>query len=401
MAAKEFKYVIVGAGTTGGSAVEGIREVDKDGAIALIGMESHLPYNRPPLSKKLWWGKKKVESIFLHDEKYYADNNVSVILGTKVIGIGAAQKTITDNRGEQYRYQKLLLATGGRPRTLGIPGGDAAGICYYRYLDDFVRLWGEVKTAASATVIGGGFIGTELAAALQYNKLKVTMVFPGPRVCQRVFPESLARAVEKTYLDKGIDILSGDEAMSIEKAGGKFITHTRQGMKIESDMLVVGVGIDPCLDLALAADLAVDNGIVVDDHLASANPDIYAAGDNASFPYQALGKRTRVEHWDAAVTQGKLAGRNMAGADESYTHMPYFFSDLFDFGYEAVGEIDSSLQIVTDWKEENKTGVIYYLRDGVVRGAMMCNVWDKVPAASELIRQGKKAVAADLHAAIA
>lgn len=385
-----FKYIIVGAGLAGGCATDAIREYDKKGSILLIGNENHLPYDRPSLSKKLWFGKKKVEEIFLHDQKHYDDNGIEIRLGIRIIELDAKRKTVLDENRNSYRYEKLLLATGGLPRTLTVQGATIRDACYYRFLDDYLKIRSEAKEGKSAVVIGGGFIGSEIAAALNINQVKVTMIFPEPYLVQRVFPDNLGKAIQQHYIERGITILNEDQPASFIKCGGKFVTKTEEGKEVESDLLIIGVGITPIIDLAQQAGLKVSNGIEVNEYLQSSDPDIYAAGDNAFFPYQALGQNMRVEHWDNSVNQGKWAGRNMAGANEKFDYMPYFFSDLFEFGYEAVGEVDSRLETFADWQRENDTGVIYYLKEGKVRGAMMCDVWGKVDAARELIKKGEK-----------
>jgi NADPH-dependent 2,4-dienoyl-CoA reductase/sulfur reductase-like enzyme len=390
MADRTYPYIIIGGGLAGASAVEGIRERDTIGGILLIGSEKHLPYDRPPLSKKLWFGKKKVEDIFLHDQKFYDQQGVTLSTGVTVAAIEPKQKTVITTAGMRYQYNKLLIATGGVPRLLPVPGGDLEGICYYRYLDDYLRLRMELSEGKSAVVIGGGFIGSEMAAALVVNKVDVTMIFPDRHLVSRVFPEPLGRALLDRFIARGIKVLAGEKPGSFTRKGTRMATRTESGREIESDIVIAGVGIAPSLDLPRRAGLQTANGIIVDEYLRASLPDIYAAGDIAFFPYQALGKQTRVEHWDNAITQGKWAGRNMAGAREPYTHLPYFFSDLFEFGYEAVGEVDSQLETVADWQKENDTGVIYYLKDGKIRGAMMCNVWDKVEDARKLILKGEK-----------
>jgi 3-phenylpropionate/trans-cinnamate dioxygenase ferredoxin reductase subunit len=238
-------------------------------------------------------------------------------------------------------------------------------------------------------IIGGGFIGSEIAAALNINNVDVTMIFPDPYLVSRIFPEYLGRAIQDHYRSRGIKIIAGDQPSVFSKDGKGFTTYTLSGKTITSDMVIVGIGISPSVELAESAGIRTGNGIVVNDLLQTSNPDIYAAGDNAFFPYQALGVQTRVEHWDNAINQGKWAGRNMTGVQKPFAYMPYFFSDLFEFGYEAVGEVDARLETFADWQKENETGVIYYLKEGKVRGAMMCNVWEKVEAARTLIRQGE------------
>jgi len=385
-----YDYVIVGGGLAGASAVQGIRDLDAAGRILLISEEVHLPYDRPPLSKKLWFGKQKVEDIFLHDRAFYDTHAVTLALDAKAVRLDPDAKTLTAINGETYGYGKMLLATGCRPRPLDIPGSDLDGICYFRNLDDYLRTRGVAAEGKSAVVIGGGFIGSELAAALNINKLQVTMIFPSTLLCDRVFPNYLGRAMQQRFQEKGVRMLASDKPVSFSKNSDKFITRTENGETIASDIVIVGVGVIPEVELARSGGLDVGNGIVVNEYLETSHPGIYAAGDNALFPYRVLGQTMRVEHWDHALNQGKWAGRNMAGAREPFTYQPYFFSDLFEFGYEATGEVDSRLETFADWQKENDTGVIYYLRDGKVRGVMMCNVWDKVEMARELIRNEER-----------
>jgi 3-phenylpropionate/trans-cinnamate dioxygenase ferredoxin reductase subunit len=387
---QEYKYVIVGGGLAGASAVQGIRERDAEGSILLVGEETHLPYDRPPLSKKLWFGTQKVEDIFLHDRGYYESHGVTLVLDERVARLDADARQLTTAAGKNYGYERLLLATGCKPRKLDVPGGDLDGLCYFRTLDDYLHTRGAAAEGKSAVVIGGGFIGSELAAALCMSKVQVTMVFPTPLICDRVFPQALARAVQQRFRDKGVRILAPDKPLSLGKNGAQFVTHTENGETLHSDIVIVGVGVVPDDELAISGGLTVNNGIVVNEYLETSRPGVFAAGDNARFPYQALGQAMRIEHWDHALNQGLSAGRNMAGAAEPFTYQPYFFSDLFELGYEATGEVDARLETFADWQKENETGVIYYLRDGVVRGVMLCNVWDKVEAARKLIRDGAR-----------
>lgn len=388
MAEHACEYLIVGAGLAGASAVDGIRERDRNRSITMIGAEKHLPYDRPPLSKKLWFGKKKVKDIFLHDRAFYDKKGVTLVAGRRIVTLDVKNKTVNDSAGKRYRFKKLLLATGGAPQVLPIPGGDLAGICYYRVLDDYQRIRREATEGKSVVIVGGGFIGSEMAAALCINKVKVTMIYPVTHLCDRVFPEDLGLAMERLYQSRGIRIVKGEKPSSFERKGSRFVIRIGGGKKVESDMVIVGVGVTPAVELAERAGLATGDGISVNAYLQTSHPDIYAAGDNARFPYQALGQQARMEHWDNALNQGKHAGRNMAGAHKAFTYMPYFFSDLFEFGYEAVGEVNARMETRADWQKPFDTGVIYYLRNGKIRGAMMCNVWKKVEAARALIRRG-------------
>jgi NADPH-dependent 2,4-dienoyl-CoA reductase/sulfur reductase-like enzyme len=389
MADQSFTYVIIGGGVAGMSAVAGIRERDKEGEVLLISAENHLPYERPPLSKQLWFGKARLADIYPHDQAYYKKQGVRLVLGTKAIKIDPARHTVTDANGASYQFEKLLLATGVLPRKLAIPGGELEDICHFRNLDDFLGVQQQIGTAKSVLVIGGGFIGSELAAALNL-KLEVTWIFPGATLCNRVFPKSLGEELQRSYQMRGVRVLNSEMPVSISKGRSGFVTVTSSGKNIESDLVVVGIGTVPAVWLAQEAGLEIGDGILVNQYLQTSHPDIYAAGDNAFFPYAALGQKMRIEHWDNALSQGKLAGRNMADAQEAFTYQPYFFSDLFEFGYEATGEVNTKLETIVDWEKENVSGVIFYLADSRVRGVLLCNLWGKLDQARELIRQGRK-----------
>jgi NADPH-dependent 2,4-dienoyl-CoA reductase/sulfur reductase-like enzyme len=394
-----YSYVIIGGGLAGAAAVEGIRQHDTAGSILLISAEREAPYDRPPLSKQLWTGAKQVENIFVHPQQFYTQHGVELKLETDVTELDAAGHIVREPGGDSFRYNKLLLATGGTPRRLTIPGGDLEGLSYYRTLRDYREVRAAVSPGKSVVVIGGGFIGSEMAASLSVNGLAVTMIFPDEYLVSRVFPTGLGSALTDYYRSKNIAVLAQDVPTAIERTAQGYVAHTRAGQHIPADMVVVGVGITPNITLAKTAGLKTGNGIIVDEFLRSSNPDVYAAGDVAFFPDSVLGPR-RIEHWDNAITQGKHAGRNMAGANAPFTDMPYFFSDLFEFGYEAVGNVDSRLATFADWQEPNKTGVIYYVDGGRVRGAMMCNVWGKVDAAREFIRKEHTVRTEDLRDAI-
>ena len=399
MADQEYKYVIVGGGAAGMSAVEGIRERDGEGSVLMLSCEPHLPYERPPLSKQLWFGKSKVADIYLHDQAFFDRHNVKLALATKIIKLDPARRLVIDTGGTTYQYDKLLLATGVAPRKLAIPGGGMEEIYYFRTLNDYLRIQKQVGTAKSVLVIGGGFIGSELAAALNI-KMEVTWLFPSATLCNRVFPKSLGQDLQRNYQMRGVRVLNSEIPVSISKEKERFVTVTSSGKSIESDLIVAGIGTIPSTSLAQEAGLQIGDGILVNEYLQTSHPDIYAAGDNAFFPYAALGQKMRIEHWDNALSQGKLAGRNMADAQEPFTYQPYFFSDLFEFGYEATGDVNTKLEVFADWEKENVTGVIYYLAESRVRGVLMCNLWNKLEQARELIRTSRRVTAEQLHGLI-
>ncbi|HKJ37825.1 MAG TPA: FAD/NAD(P)-binding oxidoreductase [Anaerolineales bacterium] len=388
---KSYKYLIIGGGLTGDAATRGIREVDAEGSIGLISMEPDPPYMRPNLSKGLWKGRP-VEKIWRKTEE-----RAELILGRKVTALDPAKKTVRDDQGDEYIYEKLLLATGGSPIHLPFGNGN---IIYFRDFQDYQQLRKMADEKEHFVVIGGGFIGSEIAAALTMVGKKVTMIFPEDAIGGLVFPGDLANYLNDYYREKGVEVIPNDSVVSVEKEGKRFTVRTKSGRTIETDGVVAGIGIRPNIDLAEAAGLKVENGIVVNEKLETSSPDIYAAGDAVEFFHVGLEKRTRVEHEDNAVSMGKLAGKNMAGVSETYDHIPLFYSDLFDHGYEAVGETSSRMETVSDWQEPFKKGTIYYLEDGRVRGVVLWNFWKQVDNARSLMMEKGPFKADDLKGRI-
>ena len=384
---KHYKYLIIGGGLTGDAATRGIRELDVDGSIGLIGMESAPPYMRPNLSKGLWKGRP-IEKIWRKTEERGELN-----LGRKATQLNPKKKTVQDDKGDEYSYDKLLLATGGSPIHLPFGKGD---IIYFRDFEDYQHLRALADAKNHFVVIGGGFIGSEIAAALTMVGKRVTMVFLEDAIGGLVFPSDLAHHLNDYYRSKGVEIITNDSVASVQGEGNHLVIRTGSGRAIPTDGVVAGIGLRPNIELAQLAGLKVDNGIVVNERLETSLPDIYAAGDAVNFFHSALGKRTRVEHEDNAVFMGKFAGRNMAGANEKYDRIPMFYSDLFEFGYEAVGETNSKMEMVSDWIENFQKGVIYYLNDGRVRGVVLWNVWKQVDNARALMMEQGPFKAEDL-----
>ena len=385
-----YKYLIVGGGMTADSAVRAIRKLDGEGPIAMISAESVAPYNRPPLSKKLWTGgKTTLDSVWRKTES----RGVDLHLGRTVKSIDPKNKSTVDDHGEVRTFDKLLLATGSTSRRLPF-GGDQ--IIYFRTLQDYQLLRSLAEKRQSFGVIGGGFIGSEIAAALSMNGKDVVMIFPGDAIGSNLFPRELALFLNDYYRKKGVTVRDGQSVVDLKTIDRELTLETKDHVAIPVDGVVAGIGTQPNVELAQAAGLEVENGIVVDPFLRTSHADIYAAGDVASFYNPALEKRLRVEHEDNANTMGNFAGMNMAGEALRYDHLPFFYSDLFELGYEAVGEVDSRLEMVEDWKEKFQEGVIYYLRNNRVRGVLLWNVWGKVDAARQLIAEAGPFQAEDL-----
>jgi NADPH-dependent 2,4-dienoyl-CoA reductase/sulfur reductase-like enzyme len=373
------RYLIVGGGLTADAACRGIRDSDPEGRIVLVGEEAHPPYSRPPLSKALWKGDEE-RTIWRDTEEL----GVDLQLGRRIVALDLAGRGATDDRGERYTYEKLLLATGGRPRRLPF-GGDE--VVYFRTLDDFRRLHALAGDGARFIVIGGGFIGSEISAALALNRCPVTMIFPESGIGARIFPAELSVALNDYFRARGVEVLSGASVTGIERHR----VTLGDGRELEADAVVAGIGIEPTVELASQAGLPVSNGIIVDAYgRVGGREDVFAAGDVARFPVAALGGETRVEHEDHAKSHGRHVGANMAGAREPYEHLPFFYSDLFDLGYEAVGELDTRLDTLAELGELGDESVVYYL-DGESRprGVLLWNQFGRVDDARALIRAGK------------
>ncbi|MGH9356161.1 MAG: NAD(P)/FAD-dependent oxidoreductase [Terriglobia bacterium] len=382
------KYLIIGGGMTADSAVQGIRKVDASGSIGIISADSHPPYNRPPLSKGLWKGDP-IESIWRKTE----GPGVELHLGGEASHLNVNDKRVTDSQGTIHTFDKLLLATGGRVRRLDFGGNH---IIYFRTVDDYQRLRALAERGKRFAVIGGGFIGWEIAAALAMNGRTVTMLFPDEGIGSRIYPRGLSQFLNTFYREKDVQVLAGETAVALESRGETLVLKTQSGRTVEVDGIAAGIGIQPNTELAEAAGLKLGNGIVVDENLQTSHPDIYAAGDVAEFYNPALGKRMRVEHEDNANTMGQAAGEAMAGNATPYHHLPFFYSDLFDLGYEAVGDLDSRLETFSDWKTPQREGVVYYLENGRVRGVLLWNTWGQVDHARKLIAEPGPLKGADL-----
>lgn len=375
----EYTYLIVGGGMTADAAIRGIREVDASGSIGVIGAEPDPPYNRPPLSKGLWKGDPEA-SIW----RPPAPPGVTFHLGRRAGRLDVHAKRVTDDQGASYGFGKLLLATGGAPRRLPIQADD---IIYFRTLADYRRLRAMTTEPRRFGVLGGGFIGTEIAAGLRMQGCDVVMLVPESGLCARVFPADLSAFVSDYYRQKGIEVRTGDGVADLDRGDGRTVLRTTGQQRVAVDTVVAGLGIQPSVELAQQAGLRVENGIVVDEACCTSHPAVYSAGDVANFHNPALGTRIRVEHEDNANTMGGVAGRNMAGQATPYHHLPFFYSDLFDLGYEAVGELDARLETLSDWKEPFREGVVYYLKGGRVRGVLLWNTWGQVDAARALIAE--------------
>lgn len=377
-----YRYLIVGGGLAGISAAEEIRKRDRYASIGLLCAEEEPPYNRPPLSKDLLWGKKRLNQIFIHDKSFYRQQQVELHLNTRVKSLNREERYVTDEKGNCYGYSTLLLATGGAPRK---PEKAGEWVHTLHTAGDYLELELAMATKQEFLVIGGGFIGVELAAGLAHQRKRVTVVTRGPALFSKVFPPDLAAFVTDYYRKKDVAVITEDEAMEFLPKEGRVVVRTQKGKTLEAEWAVAGMGLVPGTELAEKSGLAVKDGILTNRFLQTSDPAIFAAGDLARFPCEAVGSEMRVEHWDNARAQGLCAGVNMAGGDEPYVYLPYFYSDLFDLGFEAVGKLDSRMLTYAWWDEPLRKGVVAYLDDQKVRGVLLWNNWGKVEWARKLI----------------
>ncbi len=381
-----YEYVIVGAGMIADAAAKGIRELDPESAILILGDEADEPYTRPALSKLLW-----TDPSFTPDK---------VPLGTEASGAGirprapgAAVDPPAQTRtggGETLEYGALLLATGGVPTTLpDLPAGDR--VVYFRTFADYRHLRALADDRPHVAVVGGSYIGTEIAAGLVQNDCRVTLITPDATLRAKAFPQDLATTFQGWFEDAGVEIVPSTKVTGGTATDEGVSLTTDTGGTIEADVVVFGLGITPSTELAEAAGLEVGDGIVVDEHLRTSNPSVYAAGDVASYPDALLGRR-RIEHVDLARKQGRAAGRAMVGDETPFAYTPYFYSMVFGHRYEAIGTLDSSLEVVEAWAEPKAKGSLYYLDGDAVQGVLL---WGNSSDAEPDARDGARAVLAE------
>ncbi len=374
-------YLIIGGGLAGISAAEAIRtHGGAAGRIVIVTTDTEAPYHRPPLSKEYLRAEQERKEVFVQPPEWYHENGVELMRETRAVSLDPAARVITLDNGRELHYEKLLLATGGTPQPLGIPGEELDGVLSLRSLADADALRKAAAKAKRAVIVGGGFIGVEAAAAMAHYKVETTLLVRGEHVWSAFATPETAQFIEETLTDHGIKIVKGETPARILPQQGKQhagSVATKGGRTLGGDLVVGAVGITPDIALAQAAGLTIDDetgGVRVDDHLRTSDPAIYAAGDIASFPDPTTGKLRRVEHWDTALTHGQTAGANMAGADDAYTHVQYFFSDLFDLGIEVLGNPDPALETITRGAIADRSFAVLYLDpQEIVVGAFTVN----------------------------
>jgi 3-phenylpropionate/trans-cinnamate dioxygenase ferredoxin reductase subunit len=391
--------VVIGAGLAGAKTAEELRARGYDGAITLIGDEPHLPYDRPPLSKDYLQGKAGLDTVTLHPEEWYAENSVTLMRGTHVTAIHRTSRTVVLADGTELPYDRLVIATGSSPRPLTVDGSDLEGVLYLRHLDDSDRLRDTIAAVSSLAIIGGGWIGLEVAAAARAAGVEVTLIEMAPLPLGGVLGPEVAQVFADLHAKHGVDLRLGVGVAALTGDDGRVVAvQLEDGTAVAAEAVVVGVGITPNIQLAQDAGLEVDNGILVDEHLRTNDPDIYAVGDVANAWHPVLAQRIRVEHWANAQNQPAVAAAGIVGADAAYDRQPYFYSDQYDLGMEYTGyaEPGGYDAVVIRGDVDKLEFIAFWTAQGVVLAGMNVNVWDITDDIKALIASRKPIDAAQL-----
>jgi 3-phenylpropionate/trans-cinnamate dioxygenase ferredoxin reductase subunit len=380
------RVVIVGAGLAGARAAEALRKDGYDGWIAPLGAEADRPYLRPPLSKDYLRGESDRRTIDVHPVEFYDDHRIDLRTSTSAREIVPASREVVLDDGDRLPFDRLLIATGARPRTLDVPGADLPGVVTLRHVGDAEAIRAAARDAERVVVVGAGWIGSEVAASLRMLDRRVTVVARDPVPLERVVGRDIGQVYRDLHVERGVDwrprcsvrrIIGVDRVRAVELSSGDWIA---------ADLVIVGVGVEPRTELADAAGLAVDDGIVVGPALETSVPGIYAAGDVASAWHLFYGRRIRAEHWANARFQGAAAGRAMLGDATPYDRIPYFYSDQYDLGMEYTGWASPSDQLVVRGSLAQREFVAFWLADGRVVAGMNANMWDVAKPIERLIR---------------
>jgi 3-phenylpropionate/trans-cinnamate dioxygenase ferredoxin reductase subunit len=379
-------FVIVGASLAGAKAAETLRAEGFDGRLLMIGSEAERPYERPPLSKDYLRGEVGREKVYVHDEAFYAANEIELRLRRTAVNLDTSIGEVALDDGKRVRYDRLLLATGAEPRRLSVPGEALDGVLYLRSVGDSDALRERLDRGGSVVAIGAGWIGAEVAASARQRGMEVTVIDPVGVPLEHVLGAEVGAIYRDIHTDHGVRMLMGTGVAALEGSTAVERVRTSAGRALDCDFVVVGVGVQPRAELAAHAGLDVDDGIVVDKHLQTSTPGVFAAGDVAMTQHPFYGQRIRVEHWANALHQGPVAARNMLGRAEPYDRVPYFFSDQYDVGMEYAGFARTWDRVVFRGDPASREFIAFWLlRDRVVAG-MNVGVWDVTDEIQRLIR---------------
>lgn len=390
----EADHLIVGGGLAAASAADGIREEDPEGKILLLSDETEPPYHRPPLSKEyLQVPAANRGLLHVKPDGWYEERGVELALGARATRLDPERMEVETEDGRNFRGERILLATGGRPRRLPVPGADLDGVLTLRTVGDAERIQELAAEADRAVLVGAGFIGMELAASLSVLDVRATVVETEDRVWPRMLPPSLSTPIRAYLEERGVEFRLGSRVEEFRGSGRVAGARLEGGEELPCGLAVVGVGIRPNQELAAEAGLETDDGVAVDERGETSAPGIFATGDVARFPDPVFGGRSRVEHWDHAKVHGRLCGRNMAGADEAYDHLSYFFSDVFDLSLNVYGHPARAERVVARGSLEEGECVAFGVADGRVQAAVLVNAREAMEPCRAIVRARPEAAA--------
>ena len=389
------RFVIVGAGLAGAKAAETLREEGFDGQLVLIGDEAERPYERPPLSKEYLRGEVG-EKPYVHPDAFYAEHQIDLLTSTRVTGIDLGVSELLLEGDRRLGYDRLLLATGSVPRRLDVPGADLDGIHYLRTVGDSELIGERIEHGQRLVVVGSGWIGAEIAASARQKGCEVTMIEMASLPLEGVLGPELGRIYLDLHRDHGVEFLPETTVERFEGTGSVERVLTRDGAVLETEFVVVGIGVAPRTGLAETAGLRIDNGVIVDERLESNAPGVFAAGDLANARNPFYGRHLRVEHWANALNQGPAAARSMLGQDMSYDEIPYFFSDQYDAGMEYSGYAAEWDEVVFRGDVAAREFIAFWRRDERLVAGLNMNVWDVSGPIRELIRSRRPLDAGEL-----
>ena len=388
-ARREVDFLLIGGGMASAHCAAELRRRGADEKIALVGREPHPPYERPPLSKEYMRGESSVEDAYVHDEDWYADNDVELLASTNVMALDAGERVATLQTKEEIAFDKALVATGADVRILRVEGTQLDGIHYLRTIKTSDEIQEDADSADHVILIGGSYIGTEVAASLTARGKRCTIVMMEEVALSRTFGDEVGRYFHELLESKGVEVVGGEELDAFLGEGRVSAVRTKSGREIEGDVVVVGAGVHPDVRLAQKAGLDVENGVVCDERLQTSVEGIYAAGDLCSYQSVVHGRRLRVEHWDVALQQGQYVGKAMLGEEKPYDVVPYFFSDLADWAsYEYVGPAARWDEVVFRGDRDAGEFTAFYLDGGKVAGAFAIGRSEDLTEARRLIASG-------------
>ena len=380
--------VIIGCGQAGGQAAASLRQEKYEGPITMIGQEPYIPYQRPPLSKQYLSGEQEKEKLSLRQESFYSEKEINLMLETSVLSLDPHKKELQLEKGETVTYDKLLIATGGRPRKLEVDGHTLKGIHYLRNIDDVDAIKTQMSISQNLVIVGGGYIGLEVASVAIKKGLTVSVLEMESRILERVTTEEMSAFYHQLHTDEGVNILTSTQAKAFK--GSETVGSVVCGdHEIPADLVIVGIGILPNTEMAEAAGLETNNGLVVDEHCRTSNEHIFAAGDCTNHPNPILNRRLRLESVPNAMEQGRVAASNMLGGSKSYASMPWFWSDQYEHKLQMVGFSKDSDQSVVRGDMESKSFTVFYLKDDSIIAADSVNNPKEFMASKQLV--GKKA----------